>query len=331
MSTRYHDAIRHIAGRVILRLRTAFPSAGFLVLANPTAGTRRRHREICRVADQLAKTKVEPFASLVWTPSVDVAVAEIEAATPGTIVVSVGGDGTHNHILSTAATAEPNDLAFLRVPAGSGNDSTQTGGIEEFLRTIERPLEKRNSSAVVLETRTRRFFAFNIASLGIDAYITDLHDRWRRKFPGNTYRLAADLAVLRFETIVGLRETRLHGVDISGSKVDFGAAVRNLIAFGVTGHRTYGDHMNVLPGDDNVCIIGTGGIAQKLRMKQLFFSGEHVDQPLTTMAQLSELIVEYEGSLPAQLDGEAHWISSDEFPVRFSLRDSAVTVIETTD
>lgn len=267
-----------------------------------------------------------------WTHSVAHAVETMEKIVDGRdlIVVSIGGDGTHNGVLSAVLDARHKNVAFVRVPVGSGNDSTSVGRIGEYLSSLGGALGVREIPAVEVQTRRRRLYSFNIASLGIDAYVTDLHDKWRRRFPGNTYRIAADLAVLRFEKNVGLGPSRLIGTTTEGTEVDMGAGVRNLIVFGAEGGRTYGDHMRVLPGEENVCIIGTAGLLEKIRIKKLFFSGRHGDLPVTTMARLESLRVEYAGRLPLQVDGEAHWIDEDEFPVTFSRIERSVTVINAT-
>lgn len=329
----YHDAVLRIAERIVSVLDDSHPGQPRLVLANRNAGTPRRHREICRAAERFLGGLGDGLDGIpfVWTATPDHAVQVLGRTADGErrIIVSIGGDGTHNVVLSAALAGGLRELVFLRVPAGSGNDSTQEGRIEEYLARLDNGLSERSIPAVLVETRRRRFYSFNIASIGIDAYITDLHDRWRARLPGDTYRLAADLAVLRYEKNVGLSESTLSGVDINGATVDFGADVRNLIVFGVDGHRTYGDHMRVLPAGENVCIIGTAGLREKIRMKRLFFSGDHTDQPATTMATLRSLTVDYDGRLPFQVDGEAVWLEPDEFPVQFSRIERSLTVIDT--
>lgn len=328
----YHDAVLRIAARIVKILEVEFPDRRRLILANRSAGTSRRHRETCRSVEQLfgptsPSITGEPF---VWTASPEHAskILTRSAASDQLIVVSIGGDGTHNQILSTAIAGELPRLSFARVPLGSGNDSTGIGRIDEYIRGIENGFVERQIPAVLVETRRRRLFAFNIASIGIDAYVTALHDRWRARLPGDTYRFAADLAVLRFENNVGLRESQLSGTDECDTSIDFGHALRNMIVFGVDGHRTYGDHMRVLPGDENVCIIGTAGLFTKIRIKKLFFTGRHTDQPETTMARLKTLRVDYDGSLPLQVDGEAYWIAPEEFPVIFSRIERSVVSID---
>ena len=328
----YHDAVLRIVERLVSILDQTYPDRPRLVLANRNAGTPRRHREICRAVERYIGSDAYRLDGVpfVWTVSPEHAVQVLDRSAHGDsrIVVSIGGDGTHNVVLSAALARDRRDLVFVRVPAGSGNDSTTVGRIDDYLARLDHGLVERTIPAVLVETQQRRFYSFNIAGMGIDAYVTALHDRWRSRLPGDTYRLMADLAVLRYEKNVSLGPSRLTGVRGNGETIDLGSAVRNLIVFGVDGHRTYGDHMRVLPGDENVCIIGTAGLREKIRMKKLFFAGAHTDQPTTTMAALDSLSVEYAGRLPLQVDGEAFWIEAEEFPVRFSRIQRSVSVID---
>lgn len=340
-NTDYQSALERIIAEVDEALERQFPQFPRLYIANTHAGTHRRRKRAILVAERLeaegrGKSRIDhPIA---WTSTTEEAIDVVKnglhgseaRSAPSTIVVTLGGDGTHNHCLA-AGVGEPDRFSFLRIPLGSGNDATTTASLEEFLSSLKDPLHEQWIPAVeiVSQEETRRpLFAFNIASVGIDAFITAMHDRWRGILPGNTYRLLVNLAVLRYERIVDLRACRLTILDRDGTLHDAGEAVRTLIAFGATGHRTYGDHMNVLPGEENLCVMGNAGLRDKLRMKRLFFRGEHIDDPISTMYRAQELRIEYDGRLPLQMDGETIWLEPSSFPIRMRVRERAVRTVD---
>jgi len=181
--------------------------------------------------------------------------------------------------------------------------------------------------AVRITTPRWRQYAFNIASVGIDAYVTLLHNRWRSVLPGNTYRLLVDLAVLRYDQALRVGPLSLRGTTWDGSIRDLGETPRSLVVMGVSGNRTYGDHMHVLPGEDNVCVIERAGLVDKMRMKRLFYEGSHVTEAITSTYTLQRLEARYGGSLPLQYDGEACYLSAEDFPVTLEVVHSAVRVL----
>lgn len=333
----YRSALERIIVEVDGGLSQVYSSYHRVYIANPRAGTRHRHRRTVRIARSIASAnrenrELDPAqTTIAWTATAEEATEIVRGRDVPTIVVSLGGDGTHNHCMA-AGIDSPEEILFLRVPLGSGNDATDLS-LKEFLSRLNGGFAERWNPAVEMIPRgseTPRYFAFNIASLGIDAFITAMHDRWRQILPGNTYRLLVNLAVLRYERLVDLQPSRLTVISPVGGAITAGLARRTLIAFGASGHRTYGDHMRVLPGEENLCVIGSAGLRDKLRMKRLFYQGEHVHEAITSMYRAQEVVIDYAGTLPLQVDGEAAWISEDAFPIRIRLRDRAVRIIEPT-
>ena len=86
--------------------------------------------------------------------------------------------------------------------------------------------------------------------------------------------------------------------------------------------------MQVLPGDENVCVLGTAGLRDKFRMKRLFYAGLHIHESLTKMYRSTEITMEYDGRLPLQMDGEAVWLDGTDFPLTMKVRERAVSIID---
>lgn len=333
----YRHAVKRIVAVIDSAVAGTFPDRDRIYIANPHAGTHYRHHRTVTVASHYHDGAVDRDLEIYWTESPKEAREVIRALSTPTIVVSLGGDGTHNHCLR-AGMEVSEGISFLRVPLGSGNDAGATASLKEFLAALHHPLRERPIPAVRVFRNGRENgtpeAAFNIASVGIDAFITAMHDKWRAILPGNTYRLLVNLAVLRYERLVNLGPSRLKLSRSPGERsdatahVDDGMKTRILIAMGVSGNRTYGDHMRVLPGEENVCVLGTASLRDKFRMKRLFYAGRHVDEDITTMHSAKGIEIEYDGPMPLQMDGEAMWLQREDFPLRMEIRTDAVSIID---
>lgn len=334
MSEAYRSAVACIAGWTGDRLREHLPHHPHIFVCNSAAGTRHRHRTVRAVARRICGTGAAGDGTqpeLWWTHSGEDArqrVADRLARrdSPEPVIVSLGGDGTHNHVLQ-AGIDHSGHGQFLRLPLGSGNDAAGVESLERALTDLQGIMAPRWIPAVRITTSRWRQHAFNIASMGIDAYVTLLHNRWRAALPGNTYRLLVDLAVLRYDQALQVGPLTLRGATWDGAIRELGETPRSLVVMGVSGNRTYGDHMHVLPGAENVCIIERASLWDKLRMKQLFYEGNHVTQTITTTHTLQRLEAWYDRSLPLQYDGEACYLAAEDFPVTLEVIHSAVRVL----
>ncbi|MFO8042417.1 MAG: hypothetical protein R6U25_04375 [Alkalispirochaeta sp.] len=360
MSRAYRAAVECIARWTGERLRRRFPHNPQIFICNASAGTRHRHRTVRAVArsrcgggraggvagaggaagagnvrsssrNGSAGTTDRAPPELWWTGSGEEArervaarLADGDAREP--VIVSLGGDGTHNHILQAGIDLGGYGI-FLRLPLGSGNDAAGVESLEQALDDLEGIMTPRWIAAVRVGTPQWYRFAFNIASVGLDAYVTLLHNRWRGVLPGNTYRLLVDLAVLRYDRALRVGPLALRGTTFAGESVDLGSTSRSLVAMGVSGNLTYGDHMRVLPGAENVCVIERAGLLEKLRMKRLFYEGRHTEESITALYSLKELTGEYSGTLPLQYDGEARFLRAEDFPLTMEVISSAVRVL----
>jgi len=100
-----------------------------------------------------------------------------------------------------------------------------------------------------------------------------------------------------------------------------GPAVRRagrfvLIAVGPTGHRTYGNGMRILPGNDNVCLVHRLSTVQIMKLKSRMYRGEHVSLPVVETFDSADITIRYNGRLPLQADGEPVWLEPEDFPLR---------------
>lgn len=331
------DNVERLVRAVAAGVAASVPGVPITAIVNPAAGSPAVHRARIQANAAALKHHANVAVEIVWTEYPEHATrivreliargeadSVITAGASGAssvrrIVLSFGGDGTHNEILR--ATVGYPDIAVLRLPYGSGNDSAD---VPTFAHLFEDTVgwQAGYADAVRVTTRLETLYAFNIASIGLDAFITDMHGRLKRVLPGDSYRMITNVAVLFYERLVGLQRMVVRAAD--GREA---AGFIMLAAFGAGGRRTYGNHMHVLPGDENVCIMSHGGLRTKLRLKRLFMAGLHVNEPQATVWTTPSMTVEYDGSLPLQVDGEARRVGSEEFPVRFEHVRDAVRVL----
>lgn len=325
LSPTFRAAAEHSIRTVASRIAIAFPGVPIVAVANPYAGTGARHRALVQIVRALPTIAAPAeLTAIHWTESVAAArerVASVRSQHSDAVVcISFGGDGTHNELLS--GFVGDDRLLFYRLPAGTGNDAVGSD-VASMLHSAAVTDRPHSLGAIEVRTRSERFYAFNIASVGLDAYITATRDRLKSYLPGNAYRLVTDISVLSYERIVGLTESALwiDGVAQPNRR-------RMLVAMGVDAPRTYGDHMLVLPGTDNVCEIGPVTLAKRVRLKRLFLAGQHVAEPEVTMHRATELTLEYDRSLPIQMDGEAVWLAEHQFPLRMKIVPGSVQVVD---
>jgi diacylglycerol kinase family enzyme len=249
------------------------------------------------------------------------------------LVVSVGGDGTHADLMTMFYQASDRVLeriVLLRLPFGTGDDNADGRTVNTACELLTRHSALTRAAAVRMDAvGLSPRFAFNIASIGIDAFITGVTNRLKRYLPRNAYRLIANMTTIFYEWFNPLGEMSLTR-DPDGERG--GAVIPNLrdrialVAFGVSGNRTYGNGMHILPGAENVCAIATGNVFRKLEIKRRLYRATHLETDLAHSFSARRLTIFYDRPLAYQLDGEAGWLSPQHFPVTFTVGDARIPV-----
>lgn len=247
------------------------------------------------------------------------------------LIISVGGDGTHSEVLGAykerESSGEPSTY-FVRLPFGTGNDGADSMSLAGAVRLLLGDGRPGKSGRVVFAPRgMRQFQAFNIGSLGLDAYIAYLTNRLKGKLGGDLYKTIADVMTLFYERIVGAKQMELRLVGEDGRQESLEDRFL-LVAVGASGYRRYGGGKLVLPGYENLCAISRIGTIGKIRLKSLFYRGDHVDHEIVRMRSVRALTINYEGRIPMQVDGESLWLDAENFPVEVSLEPARVPILE---
>jgi diacylglycerol kinase family enzyme len=246
------------------------------------------------------------------------------------LLIGCGGDGTSNEICTALVHADAailERLKLLRLPLGTGNDVADAHTFSEAYDLIlgGQHVEKTGALRVTATGAPARY-SFNIASIGLDAYIAALTNRFKRVIPGDAYKSLVDIGSLFYEHKVKPLPMNIviHG-DAGETRID--SLVPSMVVMGISGGRTYGGHLPVLPGDDNVCVVARMGALAKIRNKKLFYEGRHGELPEVTFYRAGRVEVEYGGSIPMQLDGELVWLTPQDFPLRMEVLSPRIKVL----
>ncbi|MDR0494874.1 MAG: diacylglycerol kinase [Treponema sp.] len=279
-----------------------------------------------------------------------VLVGEIQANTaPFYLLITAGGDGTSLEALSIlyqAPDSVRSNVAVLRLPLGTGNDGADSPDLAAALGLLLKPSRIEFSPALRLITQPITvspqkphddtiadshihstkgpFLAFNILSVGLDAFVTHMTNKMKGKLPGDFYKLWVDIASLLYDKLYTVGFLDVRASNGQGEKT-FREKVL-LLAVGVSGHRTYGSQKKILPDDRNVCVLRQMPLLRKLALKGLFNTGKHIDKPEAVLFNARRVEISGEYPILAQMDGEAVLLQREDFPIVIELTKPVIPV-----
>lgn len=265
------------------------------------------------------------------------------AGSPGTfhLFITAGGDGTHLEVLETlfhAAPAQLSRLAILRLPLGTGNDGAEAWELGDALKLLVCPSRIELNSGLLLTTATGRawpngrpLLAFNILSVGIDAFITHMTNKMKGALPGDSYKLWVDIASLLYDSIY-----KVDFMDIRAYS-DTKAEIKNirektlLCAMGVSGKRSYGSHNMILPDERNACVVKQCSLFRKIQLKNLFKKGDHAGKPESILFNAARIEITGQYPILAQMDGETVLLEKKDYPIVIELTKPVIPVLKISD
>lgn len=292
-------------------------------------GARAAGMESSRVYGRLRRTEYPGHAS----EMADAIAREAEWDEPSSerIIVTAGGDGTILEVqsrLAAAPEAVRSRISVLRLPMGTGNDGADAKTLRPALALLAegRGFESRSAVRVRTAGGAERY-AFNIASLGLDAFVTRMTNKLKGKVPGDSYRLWVDLASVFYDLAYPVGEMGLRALGRPGEGPTEFARPLLLAAMGVSGRRSYGSGIPILPDDRNVCTIRKTPLLRKLAIKGRFKKGTHAELPEAQLFGASRVVFDYAGSILCQTDGESFLLGPKDFPLVMELTDPLIRVI----
>jgi len=306
------------------------------IIASPAAGILRDFREVRENLACLGTILLDAAQDLAPNPSarIDIRIAEhpghpaeIAAGIAADVLrggggvprllLTMGGDGTHLEALSSLLSLPAGlrgGITIFRLPLGTGNDGSDADTVAGAARIfLDGGVRKEISAVRVAPRNSAPLYAFNVASLGIDAFVTRVTNLLKGRLPGDVYKLIADAATLFYEPLYGVGPMRIeiHG-DGTGPAVIEGRYI--LAAFGVSGGRSYGDHKKILPGEENLCAVLTRSLGKKMALKSLIYAGRHTGQWGVETRKAAGVTVSYPRRLCLQTDGESRVLGPENFP-----------------
>ena len=258
--------------------------------------------------------------------------------TPFFLVITAGGDGTSLEALSAlyhAPALVRSNTAVLRLPMGTGNDGADSPVLAGALDRLVNPSRIEYTQALRLITRpggpaesNGPFLAFNILSVGLDAFVTHMTNKMKGNLPGDSYKLWVDIAALLYDRLYQVDYLDVRALDSAGGEVCSFREKILLLAVGASGHRSYGSHKQILPDDRNVCALRQMTLLRKLALKGLFNTGAHINKPEARLFNARR--VEFSGMHPilAQMDGETVLLKRDDFPAAIEVTGPAIPVLK---
>ncbi len=341
--------------RTILSRSPAFPGSKLIVdiIANPKAGgfkrrrfTDKRRRELQQVvaaAEALPARQEEVQVHLHLTERCGHASAiaqrviersAVETKGSLNLLLTAGGDGTS---LETAERllhlpeAIVDRFALLRLPMGTGNDGSEgrdlVTALGRFLGVLK--LERRGAVQVrpAEEGGKPPLWAFNIASIGLDAYVADKTNKLKAIFPGDSYKFWVDVATLLYDRAYKVLPIGLRAWGENGKLLREDRKERLFVAMGASGNRQYGSNTRILPGPENVVAVSQTNLLRKLLIKGAIASGRHEGLREVEHFTASRLEMIFDERIPLQCDGEAEILARCDFPLMMELLPDLYNVI----
>jgi len=248
---------------------------------------------------------------------------------PFYLIISAGGDGTHGEVMNSVYNAPVNvrrALAVLRLPMGTGNDGSDYSNLADALELLLKPSHVEYAPAVQLVTAPNGptswkgpFLAFNICSVGLDAYVTHMTNEMKGKKPGDSYKFQVDMAALSYDRKYKVDYINVRAFNSENKELLFLREKLLLLAMGVSGNRTYGSQQLILPDDRNVCGIKQMSLFKKLAIKGQVAKGKHAGNPNVFLFNAHRLEFEGRRNILAQMDGETVLLKPEDFPAKMEL------------
>jgi len=256
-----------------------------------------------------------------------------EKKRPFYLIITSGGDGTSLEVMTSLFHAPENirrNFAVLRLPLGTGNDGADAWDLDKALEHLIAVREIRYQRAVRLKTASGKgpFLAFNILSVGADAFVTHMTNKMKGKLPGDSYKLWIDIAALFYDRIYKTGNMSVRSFDENGGLVKTFHEKLLLLAVGESGKRTYGSHKWILPDERNICAIKHVPLLGKFALKGQLYSGKHIEreEAITWNAHAVEFSSEF--PILAQMDGEAVLLETADFPAIIELTEPVIPVLK---
>lgn len=268
-------------------------------IVNPIAGKGKSTSLISQIEERFRNFPEPYHIELTQYPGHATAIARSLSADGVPMrVYSVGGDGTLNEIINGIA-GDHMELGII--PCGSGNDAVRSIYSVTDPAALLETLPVASSALLDMGRINGRYF-INIASIGFDAEVTILSNKFKR-IPFVSGSMAYVMGVLA--AVIGLKR---HRVRIRLDDAPERANELLLCAF--ANGRYYGGGMMPAPGADmtdgllDICEVAYPGRLRLLKFFPAFMKGEHGALREVSMHRCKRIEITSLRALPINIDGE---------------------------
>ena len=279
------------------------------------------------------------------------------------LIITAGGDGTSLEVQTTLfkeAMQGPkhnevimNHITILRLPLGTGNDGTDGHKIEETIEMLKGGLVFANDRAVRIYPENEPddaairacgkdpskycdvnfrapWYAFNIASIGLDAYVVYMTNTVKKKLPGNFYHLCVPISGFVYDKDFPTGTAKIELYENKEVKSGELTTPITLMAFGASGNRVYGGGHKVLPDSNNLCVAPKISLWTLIKENHHFVDGSFKGTKLASLHTVEKIRFSYDKPILMQCDGETVMLSPAHFPLIIELTDPCLRVLKPT-
>lgn len=231
------------------------------------------------------------------------------------LVVSVGGDGTHNEVINGLMQLKERPR-FAILSVGTGGDFRKTVGwpldpvaaVQALLLGQARPIDLGQMSYVDHEGQEAQRYFGNIASFGIGGLVDDMVNRTTKIFGGKASFLAGTLRATlayRNQPVVVCAD----GKEVYNGPV-YNVAVCNGKYFG--GGMMVGPGAELSDGLFDLVIMGDLSFVQTVSMASTIYSGSHISRPgiqsfrcrsVEVTTESEKVMIDLDGEFPGHMPG----------------------------
>lgn len=344
--------------KTILSHSPAFPGSNLVVdiIANPVAGgfklkryTKLRDAELKQLVGKAQKlqkrkesvevrlhlTEREGHAADIMQELIDLPSgthadghlrADARQESKRHIIITTGGDGTSLEAAERIALLpepEKDRFGILRLPLGTGNDGSEGRDLITALGRFLGPVKFARRPAVRVTPASagggKPRYAFNIASIGLDAYVAEMTNKVKAKISGDFYKFWVDIASVFYDKVYKVAPMHVKLWNNLGKLVRDETKEQLLVVFGVSGYRQYGSNKPILPSKENVVLVSQTSLLRKMAIKTPIETGKYQGLPEVESYSASKAEVEYDKPILLQCDGETQLLTQKDFPLTFEV------------
>lgn len=269
--------------------------------------------------------------------------AQKSRASAEILIIIAGGDGTcldvQSALVRFAFASEENyklitsKITVLKLPFGTGNDGLSGRTLQESLRLLSENSEFTLAKAVRVKPENINndydcFYAFNIASIGMDAFITHKTHKKHEVKPGDFYNFYINLACLFYSMKYPSDKIKIEVFDSNGKVKNTIDGKLLFCLLGSSGFRTYGSNNKILPDKRNFCFTPDMSVFKKFALKKQIKYGRHTEHNFCILDEVAKIVIHYNNKVLLQMDGEVHALTQKNFPLKMELTEPVIRTIK---